>query len=320
MDEYLLSVLNESNRVISKLQILSNYFEDEVVYKVYLRTQVIHNLFETNSEINASKLELFHLQFTQSVIDLLKRIKKNNEKNASLVYDEIQLNNDLIVKMNESVYSEKNFNLDKQRQSLKINTSLRRLYQELSDNSTDFPFSKNILSFSTRYSRDYFYEISTELFSELETYNLNAIYSTNYAIIEKKLLGKLCKYDFKTDFYCGLKAGNVVVEVYKIQNIESYFLFLPSRNLFLFFDLAKIKELDMETSISKKSTIIQELRYKTDRLESSILGLKRYIPPDIKTLLQESYNKISDISFLNTISNADVQANVLKTMLRTDMM
>src|SRR6476659_1752747 len=103
MDEFLLSVLNESTRIISKLQILANYFEDDVVYKIYLRTQVIHNLFETNPEINASKLELFHLQFTQSVIDLLKRIKKNNEKNVSLVYDEIQLNNDLIDKMNESV-------------------------------------------------------------------------------------------------------------------------------------------------------------------------------------------------------------------------
>ncbi|MDB5118935.1 MAG: hypothetical protein JWN56_153 [Sphingobacteriales bacterium] len=320
MDEYLLNVLNESTRVISKLQILSNYFEDDVVYKIYLRTQVIHDLFETNPEISASKLELFHLQFTQSVIDLLKRIKKNNEKNVSLVYDEIQLNNDLIDKMNESVYTEKHFNLDKQRQTLKINTSLRRLYQVLSDDSTDFPFSKNILSFSSRYAKDFFYEVSPELFDELVTYSHEEVYTNTYALIEKKLLGKLCKYDFKTDFYCGLKAGNVIVEVYKFQNTDSYFLFLPSRNLFLFFDPVKISELDLETTISKKSTIIQELRYKSDRLESSILGLKTYIPPDIRALLQESYHKISDISFLDTISNADVQANVLKTMLRTDMM
>lgn len=320
MDEYLLSILNESIRIISKLQILSNYFEDDVVYKIYLRTQVIHNLFENNHEINASRLEMFHLQFTQSVIDLLKRIKKNNEKNVSLVYDEIQLNNELIDKMNQNVYTEKNYNLDKQRQSLKINTSLRRLYQELSDDSNDFPFSKNILSFSSRYAKDFFNEISPELFDELVTYRQDAVYSNSYAVVEKKLLGKLCKYDFQTDFYCGLKIGNLIIEIYKFQHTESHFLFLPSQNLFLFFDIEKIKHLDLETTISKKATIIQELRYKTDRLESSIPGLKTYISPDIKVLLQESYDKISHISFLDNLSNADVQANVLKTMLRTDMM
>ena len=320
MDEYLLSVLNESNRVISKLQILSNYFEDDVVYKIYLRSQVIHKLFETNTELNASKLELFHLQFTQSVIDLLKRIKKNNEKNVSLVYNEIQLNNDLVGKMNESVHTEKNFNLDKQRQTLKINTSLRRLYQVLSEDSTDFPFSKNISSFSARYAKDFFYDISPVLFDELVIYTNEEVYTNSYAIIERKLLGKLCKYDFKTDFYCGLKAGNVIVEVYKFLNTDSYYLFLPSRNLFLLFDPAKISTMDLETTVSKKSAIMQELRYKTDRLESSILGLKTFIPLDIRNLLQESYNKISDISFLDNISSADVQANILKTMLNTDMM
>jgi hypothetical protein len=44
------------------------------------------------------------------------------------------------------------------------------------------------------------------------------------------------------------------------------------------------------------------------------------MPGEIKALLSETYKKISEIDFLNNISSADVQANILKTMLNTDMM
>jgi hypothetical protein len=43
------------------------------------------------------------------------------------------------------------------------------------------------------------------------------------------------------------------------------------------------------------------------------------MPPEIKNLLTDNYKKISDINFLENISNVDVQANILKTMLNTDI-
>lgn len=320
MDEYLLNVLNESNKIISKLQLLSNFFENETVYKIYLRSQIIHKLFENNNDLDASKLELFHVQFTNSVIDLLKKIKKNNEKNVSVLYDEIQLNKDLITKLNESVYTDKSFNLDKQRQTLKVNTSLRRLYQLLSADSSDFPFSKNMISFSSRYSKDFFYDISPDLLEQFITYENEKVYVHNYATIEKKLLGKLCKYDFKCEFYRGLKAGTIVIEVYKLIDSEIYFSYHPTKNQFLFCDAEKIKALELENTRTHKATIMQDLQYKIDRLEGTIGLSKTHIPNDIETLLSDSYEKISDISFLDNMSNADVQANILKTMLNTDIM
>jgi hypothetical protein len=319
MDENRLNILNQSNRMLSKLQLLSVFFGDDVIYKIYLRSQVIHKLFETNPELDVNKLDLFHLQFTQSLIDLLRKIKKNNESNISLVFDEIQINKELIDKLNDPFYTEANFNLEKQRQALKVNLSLRKLFQVLSDNLTDNPLSKNINAFSSRFAADFFYTITPELLDELTAYNNKDVYTDEYATIQRKLMGVLCKYDFKTEFYCGLKSGNQIIEVYKFMNADRYFLYSPSDSLFVFLDVAKIANIDFSTNLSKKERLMHELKDKNDKLEGNAAAMKSFMPPEIKNLLADDYKKISDINFLENISNIDVQANILKSMLNTDL-
>lgn len=319
MGEQVLNIFHESKRIISKLHLLATFFGDEIIYKIYLRSQVIHQMFEQNPELDANNLELFHLQYTTSLIELLKKIKKSNEKNVSLLFDEIQLNKDLEEKLSNSFYTEKNYKLDQQKQSLKINVSLRRLYQLLSDNIDEYPFSKNINSFSARFSQDYYYDVPAVLFNELTSYNSADVYANAHAVIQKKLLGLLCKYDFKTEFFCGLKAGNAIAEVYKFRDAERYFLFFPAKNLFLFCDYAKIENISRTNNISNKEKIIQELKDKNDQLQSRINVTKTHLPQEIKTLLAENYKKLTDISFLQSLSNFDAQANILKAMLNTDL-
>ena len=305
--------------MLSKLQLLSVFFGDDVIYKIYLRSQVIHKLFETNPELDVNKLDLFHLQFTQSLIDLLRKIKKNNESNISLVFDEIQINKELIDKLNDPFYTEANFNLEKQRQALKVNLSLRKLFQVLSDNLTDNPLSKNINAFSSRFAADFFYTITPELLDELTAYIDKEVYTDEYATIQRKLMGVLCKYDFKTEFYCGLKSGNQIIEVYKFINADRYFLYAPSDSLFVFLDIAKIANIDFSNNLSKKEKLMHELKDKNDKLEGNASAMKSFMPPEIKKLLADDYKKISDINFLENISNIDVQANILKSMLNTDL-
>jgi len=318
MDEHLQTIFNESKRIISKLQLLAAFFEAEIIYKIYLRSQVIHQMFEQNPELDANRLELFHLQYTTSLIDLLKKIKKDNEKNVSLLFDEIQLNKELTDKLSNSFYTEKSYQADQQKQALKINISLRRLYQLLSDNADEYPFSKNINSFSARFSRDFYYDIPAGLFTDLTHYNSSEVYTNAHAAIQKKLLGLLCKYDFKTAFFCGLKAGDTVLEVYKFVDADRYFLFYPARNLFLFCDYTQISDIHLSNSLFNKQKIVQGLNDKNDQLRSSINVKKTYLPPEIKLLLAENYKKLSDISFLNNVGNFDMQANILKSMLNID--
>jgi hypothetical protein len=319
MDDNRLNILNGSNRMLSKLQLLSVFFEDELIYKLYLRTQVIHKLFETNPEIDINKLELFHVQFTTSLVDLLRKIKKNNENNVSLVLDEIQLTKEMVDQMDDNALTEQDFKIDRQRQALKVNLSLRKLYQVLSDNSTDYPFSKNINAFSLRYASDFFYNITPELYNELVQHNYNDTYHNTNAIIQRKLMGILLKREFRTEFYCGLKAGNLILEVYKFMDEDRHFLFSPANNLFLFCDVTKLSGVENNSNLSKKEKLAHELQDKIDKLQSDVVTMKSYMPPEIKSLLAENYKKIADINFLQSLSDVDVQANILKAMLNTDI-
>ena len=319
MDDYRLNILKKSNTEISRLQLLSVFFDEEIIYKIYLRTQVVHELFNHNEDLEIEKLDLFHLQFTDSVTALLKKIKKSNEKNVSLIYDEIHLNDELIAKMATSFNAQKSFNLEKQQQSLKINQSLRRLYQVLSDLSHDFPFSRNINAFSAKYANDFYFDLNTDQFARLIDHGTRNVYTSSYAVIEKKLMGKLCKHDFRTAFHLGLKSGELVIEVYRFLDEDSYYLFFPARNLFLFCDLTVIEGIDISTNLSERERIVQELQFKNDKLKSNAAILKTAIPNEITHLLENSYQKISDVNFLNHLSNFDVQSNILKEMLKTDL-
>lgn len=319
MDEHRVNILKNSRAEISRLQLLSAFFEEEVLYRIYLRSQVIHQLFENNEELDIDKLDLFHVQFTASLVALLKKIKKSNEKGVGLIYDEIDLNRELIGKMGDVVSLEKSFNLDKQRQSLKINQSLRRLYEVLSGHSAEFPFSKHINSFNARYSKDFFYDISPEQFTELIGFEPGAMYINVNASIERKLMGLLCKHEFRTAFFGGLKSGQMVLELYRFLDIDQHFLFFPRRNLFLLADPGTLEGVDWSNQLSEREKIIQEMSFKNDQLTSDAAALKTYLPREIIALLEENLIRITDISFLDHLQNFDVQANILKTMLKTDL-
>ncbi|WP_345949557.1 hypothetical protein ABDD95_22190 [Mucilaginibacter sp. PAMB04274] len=319
MDENRVNILNESNRILSKLQLLAAFFSDDIIYKVYLRSTVIHQLFENNAELDINKLELFHLQFTTTVIELLKKIKKSNEKNVVLLFDEIQVNKELIANLEQTRYSEDAFRLEKQRQALKINTSLRRLYEALSNDKSEYPFSKNINSFSARFAQDFYVPVTADVLSKLTQFAPNEVYTHAHAVIQRKLMGLLCKYDFKTEFYCGLKTGNLVIEVFKIIEPGIYYIFYPSRSLFLLCDSAEVAAINTTLAGDEPDTLIQELHNKNDQLQSSVAVAKTYLPAEIKHLMADHYRKISDINFLQNIGSFDVQANILKTMLNTDL-
>jgi len=320
MDDAGKAILNNSIRIISRLQLLSVFFDDDIIYKIYLRNQVIHQLFVDNPDLDINKLDLFHLQYTQALIDLLVKIKKNNEKSIMIMLDEVQLNKDLITKIKDSVISFDQFRLDQQRQALRINTSLRKLYQVLSDDSSDYPFAKNINAFGERYAEDFYYDVSPALFMELTQYNPADAYKNAYAIIQRKLMGSLCKYDFRGSFVCGIKSGDQIAEIYSLNGAGKNFLYLPAKGMFAFCDISKIDYSGTTHDLSKKEAFIRELTDKNEQLNSSINIIKTTIPAEIKALLADNYKKLNDINFLQNISDVDVQANILKTMLNTDMM
>lgn len=319
MDDNRTAILNNSNRILSKLQLLSVFFGDEIIYKIFLRTQIIHQLFEKNPELDINKLELFHLQFTQTLVELLRKIKKNNEHNISILLEEMQLNKDLIDKIQSTIFTSDSYRLEQQRQASKVNNSLRKLYQVLSDDSSEYPFYKNISVFSTKFSHDFYQEIAPELMTELMHYQPAEVYKNPYAVIQRKLLGTLCKYEFRSSFYLGLRAADVVAEVYRITDTDRYYLYFPASSLFLFCDLSKLSGLKENTELSRKEHFIQELTDKNNQLQNRVNVVKTLLSPEVKELLTENYKKLNDLNFMQSLSDIDAQANMLKTMLNTDI-
>ena len=316
MDENLRQILNDSTGILSRLQLLSAFFEDEMVYKIYVKTQVIHQLFEHNRDLDINKLSLFHVQFTDTVIALLRKVKQANEKNVGLLYDELQVDKEMIAGLGNSTATVGGFREDQSKQALKVGLSLRKLYQALSDGSKEYPFSRNINEFGRRYALDFFVDISPALFGELIRYNPAEVYSNEYALIQRRLMGQLLKGDFHCTFHTGLHAGNQSLEVYRFGDPSKFFLF-GAGNIFLFVDPARIPDAGSETGVSKRARLIRELTDKNTRLESNIAAARAYIPDPVKSLLAEYYHKISEINFL-VQSDFEIQANILKTMLNTD--
>jgi hypothetical protein len=246
-------------------------------------------------------------------------MKKDNERNELLLLDEMQLNKDMISQITEESVSEDQFNLEKQRHALKVNQSLRNIFNVLSENTSEYPFSKNINAFSAKFASDFYYYVNPDLFQKLTQYDANLTYSNAYVTIHKKLMGQLCKADFRTEFYMGLKTGDQILEIFQLSSNAQLFLYFPSRNLFIFCDAQDLTGIDRVNTYEKRVQILQELMDKNDMLKSRIYAAKTFIPNDVKTLLNDAYLKLSEVDFMSSLSSVDVQANILKSMLNTKM-
>jgi len=248
------AIFKNSDKAISKLQLLAVFFEHELIFRIYVRTQVIHKFFESNPELDIHKLDLFHIQFTDSIIELLKKIKRNNEKAVVATQTEIALNEELITSISNTMDVERDYNKSIEAHVVAVNQSLYKLYQNLSDLSADIPFPKAFDAFSLKFSKDFFLEADAGLVDELINYESVPVYKNGYGIVEKKLMGLQCVHSFKNEFYCGLKAGNKCIEVYRIaENAEAYFLFYPAKHLFLCVDFLRIKEINLSEGKQRRS-------------------------------------------------------------------
>lgn len=317
MGEELSRILSESKHVIGRLQLMSAFFNQEVVYKIYLRTQVIHKLFETNAELDINKLELFHLQYTESVIALLTKIKKANEKVVSLVFDEIELNKELISRLEGELFREQQYEEQKNDQVSRVSNAISNLYQNLADLSADPPFPKEIARFSADYADTYFTEITRVQLEELLHFEEEDVYRNGYGVIHKKLMGLQCKNAFANSWLGGVYNHGETIELYQLEKAAVHFLFYPARRWFLTVEAAVLNSLHVADKTSGKAKFMRELEATNEQLEVGVEAKKKHLPADVVQVLENYYEKITEIDFLQ-VSNFDIQTNILKTMLNTD--
>jgi len=317
-EEIFAQVIRESDKRLLVLKMLANFFNHKDLFAVYVRTKVIHNLFQSNKNLDVNKLDLFHVQYTSSLVELFQKLKKAKEQQYLLMADEIYINGDLIQKL-EKESELRNFTDEVRRYNQNMGTSLKQLYDMLATNVM-VPFTwATIMLFSSRLAPEFYREVNEEQFNLLVKQEDKKIYQNDYSIIERKLLGKLNILNFRVKFACGISHNNEYAEVFDFMDSNDKFIFINSAKSFYLLNPDIVKDIDLSKNASNKADIVMGLRYKNDLLRDKQATLKTSLPKDVEAVLASYLEKISGVDFLDDLQNVDEQTNILRAMLNINI-
>lgn len=312
MDDEAVSILSQSKRRLTKLKLLSNFFENVDIISIYIKTDIIHNLFQENKTLDYSKLELFHLQYTDSLIELLTKIKKKKENDLLAVINEININNQYIESFEEKKVD--NFETDRKIYSGIFSQHLRNLYKDLTEDKFTLNWN-DALYFHKRYAAEFYRTEADE--SKLKAKTVPSYQYQDYSI-ERKLLGKLNIQSFKVRFVCGYRIGRDEYELFKIFQSDEHFIFsIEERKMYLVDD--ELSYLDTSENESNQSSIINQLKRKNEELEETIHERKRTLPGDVDSVLKDYLRNLENVDIINKIFDVNEETNILRAMLNLNL-
>ena len=314
------AIIKDSEKRLNKLKVLTNFFDQSQVIAISVRTRVIHDMFANNKDLDINKLELFHLQFTDSLLDLLIKLKKNIEQKYLLINNEIQINNDVINSFISEIKKD-DFTDRVRTHNLIMQTFMESLYNDL---AFDKKVSKltNLVEkndLSNEVGTEFYRKIALQEYEQLNSISSNSMYEFFDFRIEKKLLGKLNIQKFKFKFLCGFQFNNQFIEIYEFIHCNEYFIFLKEKKEFLTLNLAEFKNIDFSKNNSNKKEILLQLKRKNVDLNNKAERTLKSIPSDVEIVLNNYCDKISSMEFLDDLQNIDEQTNVLRTMLNINI-
>lgn len=316
-EERYVQIIKDSNRKLVILELLSNFFNHKDFVGVLIKTKIIHTLFENNKTLDINKLELFHIQYTSSFIDLFQKLKKSKEQQYVLISDEIYINQDIISKLKTEIGDSK-FPQLLRTHAQNMSKKIEELYQMFSTEDAAFFNWNEIISFSDSIKTEYYREITIEQYEKIAT-SKKGLYENKYSKFEKKLLGRLNVLNFKIKFSCGLICNNEIIEVYEFRDSNDKFVFIANEKAFYFLESEMENEINLLKNDSVKGEIITQLKNKNASLESELSTVKTSLPENVNEVLKDYLNKISSIDFIEDLQNVDEQTNILKTMLNINI-
>ncbi|KQR92702.1 hypothetical protein ASG01_12490 [Chryseobacterium sp. Leaf180] len=312
MDGEAESIMSQSKRRLTRLKLLSNFFENIDVLSIYIKTEIIHKLFEENKTIDYSKLELFHLQYTDSLIELLTKIKKKKEHDLLTVINEININNQYIAAFEEKQTD--HFDLERKLYSGIFSDFLHKVYSDLTEEKERNNWNE-VLYFHKKYAAEFYRETQEE--SKLTIGNIPHYLYQEFQI-ERKLLGKLNIQNFKVRFVCGYKCGRKEYEIFRIFQSDDYFFFdVEGKKLYLK-DVVK-EEIDISANVSNQASLILKLRARNEDLEETIQEQKRKLPEGVDLVLKDYLKNLESIDIMSKIFDVNEETNILRAMLNLNL-
>ena len=306
------TIMSQSKRRLTKLKLLANFFEHIDIISIYIKTDIIHNLFQENKALDYSKLELFHLQYTDSLIELLTKIKRQKENDMLTIINEIDVNTKYIESFEERRVD--SFQTDRKMYSGIFSQHLKTLYKDLTEDIFTADWN-NVLYFHKKYGQEFYRTGADE--KQLKPKPFPAYQYKDYTI-ERKLLGRLNIQGFKVRFVCGYLIGTFEYELFKIFQSDDYFVFgVDDKKLYLFD--GELEKLNISENQSNQSSIINQLKAKNELLENSINERKRTIPSEVENVLKDYLKNLENIDIMSKIFAFDEETNILRAMLNLNL-
>ena len=312
MSDEVAIIMSQSRRRLTKLKLLSNFFENIDVISVYIKTDIIHKLFEENKTLDYNKLELFHLQYTDSLIELLTKIKKKKENDLLAVINEININNQYIDGFEEKKVD--SFETDRKFYSGVFSEHLRKLYKDLTEDKFTLNWN-DVLYFHKKYAVEFYRTDADE--TKLKLGNVPSYQYQDY-FIERKLLGKLNIQNFKVRFVCGYRNGRDEYELFKIFQSNEHFIFnIEERRLYLIDD--ELSYLDTSENESNQASVMNQLKRRNEELEETIHERKRILPEGVDNVLKDYLRNLENVDIMSKIFDVNEETNILRAMLNLNL-
>jgi hypothetical protein len=312
VDDEAVIIMSQSKRRLTKLKLLSNFFENVDIISIFIKTDIIHNLFNENKALDYSKLELFHLQYTDSLIELLTKIKKKKENNLLAVINEININNQYISTFEERKVD--SFEMDRKMYSGIFSKHLKNLYKDLTEDQFTLNWN-DVLYFHKRYATEFYRTEADE--SKLKFHPVPSYQYQDYSI-ERKLLGKLNIQNFKVRFMCGYRIERNEYELFKIFQSDEHFIFnVEEKRLYLIDD--ELAYLNTSENESNQILIINQLKNKNEELEETIDERKRALPDDVESVLKDYLRNLESVDIMSKIFDVNEETNILRAMLNLNL-
>ena len=313
MNEDAVNIMSQSKRRLTKLKLLANFFENVDIISIYIKTDIIHNLFQENKGLDYSKLELFHLQFTDSLIELLTKIKRQKENDMLAVINEMEVNSKYI-----SGFEEKRvdgFETDRKVYSGTFSSQLKNLYTDLTEEKFRLNWD-HVLYFYKKYAGEFYRSGVDE--NLLKSGNFPAYRYQEYQI-ERKLLGRLNIQNFKVRFICGYQISGNEYELFKIFQSEDHFIFdVEGRKMYLA-DPKKLEKLDMSPNESNQGTIVYQLKRKNEQLEETMNERKKVLPEQVTGVLKDYIKNLENTDIMSKMFDINEETNILRAMLNLNL-
>lgn len=316
-DEIFARIIKDSQQKLLALELLSNFFNHRNLMVALIKTKIIHNLFQSSKNLDINKLELFHIQFTNSLIDLFRKLKKKKEQQYLLTEDEIYINEEVISKLQDEVAEDK-FPEQMKAHSRLMSQKIAQLYSMLVTGIMEAFSWNEITSVSAANCSEYYREIKPELYEKITVSN-KQIYQNGQCKFEKKLLGRLNIFQFRIKFLCGMVSSGKIIEVYEFRDSNDLFIFIAADKSFYFLEDVTTAGLDISKNISARRDVIFQLKIKNGLLNEQLATIKTNLPENVEEVLISYVDKISSVDFINDLQNVDEQTNILKSMLNINI-